>query len=34
MSNSQRIPLDELPERAIDIEEVPIEDVIRQLFAR
>jgi ABC-2 type transport system ATP-binding protein len=26
--------LDELPVRDIDIEEVPIEDVIRQLFAR
>ena len=26
--------LDELPVRDIDIEEVPIEDVIRQIFAR
>ena len=26
--------LDELPVRDIDIEEVPIEDVIRQMFAR
>ena len=26
--------LDELPVQDIDIEEVPIEDVIRQLFAR
>jgi len=34
MSNYQRILLDELPVRDIDIEEVPIEDVIHQLFAR